>query len=208
MPVVVVANPKGGVGKSTLSTHIAGYWASQGHAVTLGDVDRQQSSRMWLDLRPDTAREITTWDVQRDFIVRPPRGATHVVVDTPAGLDGMRLRDLVRLADGVVVPLQPGIFDMHATRAFIDLLQEVTGRRELKVGLVGTRASDRMLATRELRRFMEELGLPVLGMLRTTQNYVHLAASGMTIFDVAPGRVQRDLEQWQDLCRWLDSLSD
>jgi chromosome partitioning protein len=60
MPVVLVANPKGGVGKSTLATNIAGYFASRGHAVMLGDIDRQQSSRLWLGLRTPRAREIRT----------------------------------------------------------------------------------------------------------------------------------------------------
>ena len=49
------------------------------------------------------------------------------------------------------------------------------------------------------------LGLPVLGFLRDTQNYVHLAARGLTLFDVAPGRVEKDLAQWQDICRWMDT---
>ena len=92
MPVVVIANPKGGVGKSTLATNVAGYYASRGHAVMLGDVDRQQSARLWLGLRPEAARPISTWDVQRDFIVRPPKGTTHVVLDTPAGLHGSKLK--------------------------------------------------------------------------------------------------------------------
>ena len=52
MPVIVVANPKGGVGKTTLATNLAGYFASRGEKVMLGDVDRQQSSRTWLSLRP------------------------------------------------------------------------------------------------------------------------------------------------------------
>ena len=58
MPVIVVANPKGGVGKTTLSTNLAGYLASRGRAVMLGDVDRQQSSRQWLALRPEAAPKI------------------------------------------------------------------------------------------------------------------------------------------------------
>src|SRR5512133_757581 len=91
MPVVVVANPKGGVGKSTLSTQIAGYFARQKHAVMLGDADRQQSSKLWLSLRPDTARPISTWDLGEDQIAKPPRGTTHLVLDTPAGLHGKRL---------------------------------------------------------------------------------------------------------------------
>ena len=105
MPVVVVANPKGGVGKSTLATNLAGYWASQGHTVMLGDADRQQSSRQWLALRPQAARAIGTWDIQSDFVVKPPRGTTHVVIDTPGGLSGWRMGDLFNLADKVLVPL-------------------------------------------------------------------------------------------------------
>ncbi len=204
MPVIVIANPKGGVGKSTLATNIAGYWASRGHAVMLGDVDRQQSARLWLSLRPAAARPISTWDVQPDFMVRPPRGTTHVVLDTPAGLHGLRLKDAVRLADKILVPLQPGIFDIYATRQFIDELLEIRASHPPRVGLVAMRADERTLAVEQLRHFTHDLGLPVLATLRPTQNYVHLAARGLTLFDVAPGRVQRDLEQWQGLCRWLD----
>ncbi len=52
---------------------------------------------------------------------------------------------------------------------------------------------------------MSSLGLPVLGHLRDTQNYIHLAARGLTLFDVAPSRVERDLQQWEPICRWLDA---
>ena len=204
MPVVVIANPKGGVGKSTLATNVAGYYASQGHAVMLGDVDRQQSARLWLGLRPEAARPISTWDVQRDFIVRPPKGTTHVVLDTPAGLHGSKLKEVLRIADKVLVPLQPSIFDIYATRDFIDQLAKLPGAAQRDIGLVGVRVDERTLAADQLRQFTDGLGLPVLGLLRPTQNYVHLAARGLTIFDIAPGRVQRDLEQWQGICRWLD----
>lgn len=204
MPVVVVANTKGGVGKSTLATNVAGYFARQGHAVMLGDVDRQQSSRLWLGLRPEAARPITAWQVQRDFIVRPPKGTTHVVLDTPAGLHGTRFKDVVRLADKLIVPVQPSIFDIYATREFIDQLLEWKGAGKRDIALVGMRVDERTIAADQLRQFMDGLGVPVLGMLRPTQNYVYLAARGLTIFDVAPGRVQRDLAQWEDIGRWLD----
>ncbi|MDO5693591.1 MAG: ParA family protein [Pseudomonadota bacterium] len=204
MPVVVIANPKGGVGKSTLATNVAGYWASQGHAVMLGDVDRQQSSRLWLNLRPQEARSIATWEVQRDQIVRPPKGTTHAVLDTPAGLHGGRLKEVLRIADKVLVPLQPSIFDIYATREFIDQLVEAKGAGKRDVGLIGMRVDERTIAAGQLRQFVDALGLPVLAALRPTQNYVYLAARGLTIFDVAPGRVARDLEQWRGICDWLD----
>ena len=204
MPVVVVANPKGGVGKSTLSTNIAGYFASQGHPVILGDTDRQQSARLWLGLRPPAARPIGSWDTSSDVISRPPKGTTHAVLDTPAGLHGWRLKDVLKMADKVIVPLQPSVFDIFATRAFLQQLAEHRRAAGVSVGLVGMRVDERTLAAEQLRQFTHDLGLPVLAQLRPTQNYVHLAARGLTLFDVAPGRVQRDLEQWQGLCRWLD----
>ena len=204
MPVVVVANPKGGVGKSTVATNIAGYFASKGHAVMLGDADRQQSSRLWLGLRPPGARPISTWELNAENIVKPPKGTTHVVLDTPAGMHGKMFREVLKLADKVVVPLQPSIFDIFATRTFLDELAEHSKATKMQVGIVGSRVDARTISADKLHEFVDNLGLPVLGYLRHTQNYIHLAARGLTLFDVAPGRVERDLQQWEGICRWLD----
>ena len=204
MPVVVVANPKGGVGKSTLATNVAGYFASQGHSVMLGDADPQQSSRLWLGLRPAGARPIATWEVGPDRIAKPPKGTTHVVLDTPAGLEGERLDEVLKHAHKVVVPLQPSVFDIFATRAFLDRLARHRMAGRLRVGIVGMRVDGRTIAASKLREFVTELGLPVLGHVRDTQNYIHMAARGLTLFDLAPSRVGKDLEQWQTICRWLD----
>jgi chromosome partitioning protein len=205
MPVVVVANPKGGVGKSTMATNIAGYFASKGHGVMLGDADRQQSSHLWLGLRPRGARPVSTWELSEGNIVKPPKGVTHVVLDTPAGMHGAMFKQVLQLADKVVVPLQPSVFDIFATRAFLDELAEHRKASKMRVGIVGMRVDPRTIAADKLHEFVDSLGLPVLGYLRHTQNYIHLAARGLTLFDVAPGRVERDLEQWQGICRWLDT---
>lgn len=205
MPVIVVANPKGGVGKSTLSTQIAGYLASRGHPVMLGDVDRQQSSRIWLGLRPPTLPEIRAWELAHDEVVRPPRGTTHVVLDTPAGMHGKRLDEVMKIADKVLVPLQPSIFDIHATH---DFLREIVSRKRhghVKVGIVGMRMKENTLSAEQLKAFLGTLDVPVVAHLRDTQNYVQLAARGMTLWDVGPSRVQRDLEQWEPLLRWIDA---
>lgn len=205
MPVIVVVNPKGGVGKTTIATNVAGFLASRGHAVMLGDADRQQSSRLWLSLRPESVAPITSWDLSADQIARPPKGTTHVVLDTPGGLRGGRFKDILKLADKVIVPLQPSVFDIFATRAFLDDLAATRHASRLHVALVGMRVDARALSADKLREFTDALGVPVLGMLRNTQNYVHLAARGLTLFDVAPARVEKDLTQWQELCRWLDT---
>jgi len=205
MPVIVVANPKGGVGKTTLSTNIAGYYASRGHKVMLGDVDRQQSARTWLSLRPAGLTPIKAWEVTHDEVVRPPKGTTHVVLDTPAGLHGKRLDEVMKLADKVLIPLQPSIFDIHATHEFVrQLLAHRRGER-VQIAIVGMRTREGTISTDQLRGFLEGLGVPLLGFLRDTQNYVHLAAHGLTLWDVGSSRFERDTEQWQPLAKWLDT---
>jgi chromosome partitioning protein len=205
MPVIVVANPKGGVGKTTLSTNMAGYLASRGRAVMLGDVDRQQSARTWLALRPAGLAPISAWEVAHDEVVRPPKGTTHVVLDTPAGLHGKRLDEVMKLADKVLIPLQPSIFDIHATHEFVRQLLAHKRSARVQLATLGMRTREGGLATDQLRGFLGTLDVPLLGFLRDTQNYVHLAAHGLTLWDVAPGRFERDLAQWQPILQWLEA---
>ncbi len=203
MPVIVVANPKGGVGKSTLSTNLAGYLAHAGHVVMLGDVDRQQSARGWLSLRPEHLPRISGWDMDQNEVVRPPKGTTHVVLDTPAGLHGNHLDMAMKVADKVLVPLQPSLFDIQATFAFVTELLAHKRSDKVQLALVGMRTKEGTISADQLRNFLATLNVPVLGFLRDTQNYVHLAARGLTLWDVAPSRVERDMEQWQPLIDWV-----
>jgi chromosome partitioning protein len=204
MPVIVVANPKGGVGKSTLATQIAGWWARQGHAVMLGDIDRQQSSRHWLSLRSTALPVIRGWESVDDQLLRPPKGTTHLVLDTPAGLHGKRLDAVMKLADKLLIPLQPSPFDMAATHAFVQQLRQHRRADRVKLGLVAMRVKEHTHAAEHLHEFLAVLKQTPVAQLRDTQNYVHLAARGLTLWDVAPGRVERDIAQWQPLIHWLD----
>ncbi|PRD68700.1 cobyrinic acid a,c-diamide synthase [Malikia spinosa] len=205
MTVIVVANPKGGVGKSTLATNVAGYLARRGHQVMLGDADIQQSSSAWLGMRPADARPIQSWNASSSDELRPPKGISHVVIDTPGGLHGKQIKEVLKRADKLLIPLQPSPFDMLATRAFVDDLQERRRAAGLDIAVVGMRVDQRTLSSENLRDFCQGLGLPVLGYLRDTQNYVRLAMRGLTLFDVPPGQVAKDLEQWQLICDWLEA---
>ena len=204
MPVIVVANPKGGVGKTTLSTNLAGYLAARGQAVMLGDVDRQQSSRTWLGLRPAGLPRIAAWEASDGDVVRPPRGTTHVVLDTPAGLHGKRLDEVMKLADKVLIPLQPSIFDIHATHEFIDQLLAHRRSSRVQAAVVGMRTREGTISTDQLRTFLKTVDVPLLGFLRDTQNYVHLAAHGLTLWVVASTRFQGDREQWEPIITWVN----
>ena len=205
----MIANPKGGVGKSTLATNLAGYFARRGYPVMLGDIDRQQSSREWLRLRSPALPLIGTWELDPQDptkAARPAKGTSHVVLDTPAGLHGKKLGQVLKQVDRVIVPLQPSMFDILATRAFLD---ELMAEREIRkheafIGVVGMRVDGRTRAAAELERFLGGLGLPVLTHLRDAQNYVQVAAHGMTLFDLSPARAAQDVAQWQPLLDWVE----
>ncbi|NIF74683.1 ParA family protein [Burkholderia sp. Ap-962] len=207
MTVIVVANPKGGVGKSTLSTNLAGYFAAQGAWVALADLDRQQSSHGWLALRPATLPVIEAWALDPGAPAKPPRGLEYAVIDTPAGLHGNRLDLALELADKVIVPLQPSMFDILATQQFLERLaaEKAVRKGAVQVGIVGMRVDARTRSAEQLQRFVEGLELPVLGYLRDTQNYVQVAAHGLTLWDVARSRVEKDLEQWQSIVDWAQA---
>ncbi len=205
MKSFLIANPKGGCGKSTLATNLAGGLARQGHKVMLGDIDRQQSSREWLRLRPPVLPRIEGWAIEADKPARPPVGTTHAVLDTPAGLHGKKLAHVLKAIDSVIVPLQPSLFDILATRDFLAALAE---EKEIRnhhafVAIVGNRVDARTRAAGELERFLGDVGLPVLTCLRDTQNYVQAAAHGLTIFDLPASRAAQDWQQWQPILDWV-----
>ena len=217
MKSFLIANPKGGSGKSTLATNLAGYFAQSGQRVMLGDIDRQQSARAWLDLRPTMQPPIASWEIARakddregrgkDGPARPPKGTSHVVLDTPAGLHGKALERVLKMVNRVIVPVQPSLFDILATRHFLEALLEEKAVRKAQtfVAVVGMRVDARTRAARELERFLASYDLPVLAYLRDTQLYVQAAANGLTLFDLSATRAGPDLEQWQPIVDWANA---
>ena len=207
MPIIAVVNPKGGVGKTTLATNLAGYYASQGASTMLGDADVQQSARQWLKLRAPALAAIQTWEVN-GAMAKPPKGVTHVVIDTPAAITGRTLTDVVKAADKILVPLAPSMFDVLATQRFLEELKshfKTPKEMAKKVAIVGMRVDSRTKAAEQLDRFISQVGIPVAGYVRDTQNYVHLAAHGMTVFDVPSQRVDQDRQSWASILGWINA---
>lgn len=203
MRAVLVANPKGGAGKTTLATNLSGYLANQGRSVTLCDLDRQQSALRWMAFRDPELPAVTGYFAGNQISSNLPRGTDWVVVDAPAGLQGYKLNDYFRVADKVLVPLVPSVFDMAATEDFLNAIRnEIRGQRS-KVGIVAMRVDPRTRAAGMLEEFIKHFDIPIVAYLRNTQNYVNVAAAGATVFDPPRAKHRRDVEQWSTLIEWL-----
>lgn len=203
MRAVLVANPKGGAGKTTLATNLSGYFANQGKKTTLCDLDRQQSSLRWMAFRAPELPAITGYFAGNQIGLNLPREADWVVVDAPAGLQGYKLSDYLRTVDKVLVPLVPSVFDMAATEDFLNSIRnEVRGVR-MKVGIVAMRVDPRTKAASMLEEFLKHFDIPIVAYLRNTQNYVNVAAAGGTVFDPPRAKHRRDMDQWSSLVEWV-----
>lgn len=205
MRTFMVANPKGGSGKSTVAVHLASWFTRYDEIVYLGDLDRQQSSRQWLQLRPPTASPIRHWDLpEGEELPPPPRDASIVILDTPAGLHGKPLKKMLSEVDRIVVPVSPSRFDMLASREFFEELAEIKAVRKEKVGvaIVGMRIDVRTHASQQLIEFLQQFDLPLVTCIRSAQRYVQAADTGITLFDSRVTPV-KELEQWKPLLDWL-----
>jgi chromosome partitioning protein len=207
MKHVLIANPKGGSGKTTLATNLAGYFATRGRRVALSDLDRQQSAAQWLQRRPYKLPLIHAQDPRRKASAIE---AEWLITDSPAGLSDEKLSDAVKRADCVIVPIQPSAFDIGAARTFLEVLAEEKAVRKQKtfVAMVGMRVDSRTHSAAGLAEFMKQADFPVLTFLRNTQIYMMAAQQGASLFDIRESLVTRDLQQWAPLLHWIMKATD
>jgi chromosome partitioning protein len=206
MKAILIANPKGGSGKTTLATNLAGSLAVRKQKVFLWDLDRQQSSLKWLAMRPADHPVIRRLDAKDDDESAIPRGSSWLILDSAAGLHGKNLAHALKIAHKIIIPVQPSIFDMAATSAFLQTLLEEKAVRKHRtfIGIVGMRVNPRTRAAATLEAFLAQFKLPVLTYLRDTQIYVNAAFNGLSLFDLPAYLSGKDLEQWQPILDWID----
>jgi chromosome partitioning protein len=205
MQTILVANPKGGSGKTTLATNVAGWLAGKRQRVAIQDLDVQRSASEWLARRPALFPEIAALAPGAKPRERKDGDPQWLVVDTPAGLHGEDLRDAVRRADMMLVPLTPSAFDMAATEHFLAAIHHYKAVKEgtLAIGIVAMRVDARTHSAAELDAFLEAYDFPLVAHLRDTQVYVHCARDGASVFDLPRSRGEQDWEQWKPLTRWI-----
>jgi len=212
MRTILILNPKGGCGKSTLATNIAGYYAQQGKRVSLADCDAQCTSSDWLKVRPDHFAKIDC-AVVKDGMLQIENTTEILVMDSPASVHDQKLVNLIRPAQTVVIPVLPSPLDMRAAERFLHELISLRNKigRKVKIATVANRVREDTLVAAKLEYYLEKLKLPdgsripFMTVLRASQNYIQAAENGMTIFELTPWKTYYDREQWSPLLRWLNS---
>lgn len=207
MKAILIANPKGGSGKTTLSTNIAGYLASHGQHVAMLDLDRQKSATLWLAQRSGDLPLI--WPLKSEES-KHAREADWLVIDSPAALHGKNLDHALKLVHRVIVPIAPSLYDIQASYDFLHSLAEMKAARKgrVQIGVVGMRMAPRTRAAVTLEQFLQQLDMPVLAYLREAQVYVNAAFEGKSIFDLPPYQAEHDVVQWATLLDWLETATE
>ena len=203
---VLVANAKGGCGKTTIATNLASAFANSGLRTAIADSDRQRSCLGWLKRRPKDAAKIVGLD-WRKTIEKPPKGIDRLVIDTGAGLRSRHVQDMLKRSDMIVMPVLPSVFDERATRSFLKSVETLKPVRRGKkpVGIVGNRMRARTRAESELDDFLKGLGHEVAARFRDRVIYQEVARSGLGIFDLSPARRAGTVEDWLPLVRLIES---
>ncbi len=212
MQKIVLLNPKGGSGKTTIAINLASYFAVCGLKPTLMDLDAQGSSTRWLSKRAKgqpPIHGIAAYEknsrVTRSFATRLPLDTERLVVDTAAALEVQGLPDITRNATAVLVPVLPSDIDIHAAAKCISnlLLIAKIRREEQRIAVIANRVKKNTLVYKALMKFLETLNIPVVATLRDSQNYIRAAETGVGLFEMKPNQVREDLEQWLPLIGWL-----
>ena len=216
MQRIVVMNPKGGSGKTTITINLASYFASRQQSVVLMDFDPQGSSLRWVKKRQPTQPPIHVIAAfekdsrtTRAFQLRVPDHATHVIVDTPAAVESRAMPDITKDADKILVPVLPSDIDIHAcSRCIRDLLLVAKIRREdNRIGVIANRIRRNTQTYQTLIRFLQTLGIPIVATIRDSQNYVRAAELGIGVHEMKSYVAAEDVEQWQPLVEWLEQPS-
>lgn len=210
---IAVLNPKGGSGKTTLAVNLAAYFASRGQRTALMDFDPQGSAMRWAANRPperpfiySVAAHAYNPRVTRSYRLRMPPEVRHLIVDTPAAMPSQRLGNFTRGAHAILVPVLSSDMDIHAVSQLISdlLLTARVSRRMGRLGVVANRVRDNTLAYRKLMRFLESLNIPIVGVLRDSQSYVHAVEQGIGIHEMPLSHSARDAENWAPLIDWIE----
>ena len=205
MKTVLVASSKGGVGKTTIATHLAAQSALAGQRTALVDADPQGSSTRWAERRAGLESAVLPVEGRRDWRKKLPDDTQQVVIDAPAGAMAGDLDRFLDRVDAVVVPVLPSALDIEATVPFLNTLAKLPRVRkgELRVGLVGNKLKPWTNASQQALDLFKAWPYPLVAQLRDSQAYVLMTGLGKSLFDYHSQQVREHQQDWQPLLRWL-----
>lgn len=201
MKHIVLLNPKGGCGKTTIATHLAVYASTMGLRVALADHDKQQSSHDWLKSRPRRCADI---DAIAAYEGEALEGEYDVMIHDMPGSAVSGQMGVASVCDKLIIPITPSPIDIKAALRLWVTMSNIgwLDNPNMEIGVIANRvkANTKYMAT--FNSFLERSNIPRIATLRDTQNYIRSLDSGLTLFDLPPGRVASDLAQWQPIMEW------
>ena len=203
MKRILVVNPKGGCGKTTITTNLASYYALWEVPVALIDLDPQQSSLEWLEQRSSSLNPIVGIDGSHGKLT-VEKDIQRVIMDAPARTTLSQLKKLLEQSDEVIIPVLPSPIDIRAVGHFVGELLMDKMLAKVRVGLVANRVRENTLIYSNLEQFLGKLKIPMVTHLRDTQNYIRAADGGLGIFEMAPYLVDKDMDNWKPLINWIE----
>ena len=207
MKTILVASSKGGVGKTTLATHLAAQSALAGHRTVLVDADPQGSSTRWAQRRAGLDSAVLPIDGTggKGWRRAVPADSDIAIVDAAAGAMAGDLGAYLDGADAVIVPILPSTLDIEATVPFLDTLARHprVRRGELRVGLVGNKLKPWTNSSQQTLDLLRQWPYPLVAQLRDSQAYSVLVGLGKSLFDYHSAQVRDHQGDGQPLLRWL-----
>ncbi len=206
MKTWLVACSKGGVGKTTIATHLAAEAAAGGLRTALVDADPQGSATRWCERRAGMASAVLPVDgTRKSWRKHLPDDTQRVVVDTPAGAMERELEPFLDVADALVVPVQPSALDIEAAVRFLESVGRHPRVRKgkLRLGLVGNRLKPHTNASQQAMEVLRSWPFPLVAQLRDSQAYVVLTGLGKSLFDYHSAQVREHQADWVPLLHWL-----
>ena len=205
---IVILNPKGGSGKTTIATNLASAFAARGPAPTLIDCDPGGYSLRWIEKRPETRPNVhgipACEQGADDESLKPDPESKELIYDLPAGLTSSEIFDYVYDASSIVLPIVPSEIDIYSAAKFIADLLLIVQLDRRKLAIVANRTRKHTKSYRMLNKFLTSLDIPVIAHLRDSQNFVQAAAFGLGISEMPASRVRQDLDEFEHIVSWLD----
>jgi len=213
MHTTVVMNAKGGVGKTTIATTLASYFAVNGVPTAIMDYDPQGSSLHWLRQRAADAPHIHGADAAsrtsgglKSIGRYVPHDTRQLVIDAPAGPSRPLMLEILARANAILIPVAPSSVDIHATANFIKELMLAGGirARNIRTAVVANRARSSTDVYEPLERFVRSLRLTFLTHLLDSEVYVESGETGYSIFEIDAQRTAEQRRQFMPIVEWVE----